>query len=96
MAKRRYGKRRGGSRSKKLPLSIVIPMAVPAIQAGKHLMAGQMPEAAYVMTGIDINGQFHAGRLVQTYAPMVGGVLVHKFAGRFVNRYIPKWLPVSI
>jgi len=80
----------------KIPLAIAVPMAVPAIEAGRHLMAGQMTEAQYVFTGVDINGKIHANRVAQTYAPMVVGVLVHKFAGRYVNRYIPKWLPVGL
>ncbi len=95
MAKRRGKKSRRSGRAK-LPLAIVVPMAVPAVEAGKYLMAGRLPEAAYVMSGIDINGKFHANRFLQTYAPMAGGVIAHKLAGRFVNRYIPKWLPVSI
>jgi len=94
MAKK--GKRRGGSRSKKLPLAIVIPMAIPAIEAGKAIMGGQYDTARYIMTGVDGMGRFVPGRMVETYAPVVAGVVAHKFAGRFVNRYIPKWLPVSI
>lgn len=95
MARRRSKKSRGG-RSKKMPLAIVVPMAIPVVEAGKALMAGQYDSARYIMTGVDGMGRFNVGRMVETYAPVVAGVVVHKFAGRFVNRYIPKWLPVSI
>ena len=93
---RRFGKKRRGSSSKKLPLAIVVPMAIPVIEAGKALMAGEYDNARYIMTGVDGMGRFKTSRLIETYAPVVAGVVVHKVAGRYVNRYIPKWLPVSI
>ena len=96
MAKRRFKKsRRGGS--KKLPLAIMVPMAVAGYETGKYLFAGDTKNAAYVMSGMRADGTFSSGRLIQTYAPIAAGVVVHKIAGRVgVNRYIPKWIPVSI
>ena len=87
--------RRGGS--KKLPLAIMVPMAATAYESGKYLMAGDTANAAYVFSGIDSAGNLQTGRLLKTYAPMLAGVVIHKGAARLgVNRYIPKWLPVSI
>jgi len=96
MARRGRKSRRGHGGSKKLPLAIIVPMAIPAVEAGKAIMAGQYDMARYIMTGVDGMGRFNASRLGETYIPVVAGVVVHKVAGRFVNRYIPKWLPVSI
>lgn len=97
MAKRRYGKKRGGSRSKKLPLAIALPVGMAGAQAMKYVMAGNYTSAQHVFTGIQANGGFDQGRFMMTYLPIVAGVLVHKGASRLgVNRYIPKWIPVSI
>ena len=98
MAKRRYGKKRGGSRSKKLPLAIVVPMAVAGMQVARQAMAGNYNGAVERMTGYDPAGKhFDVNSFMTTYAPIAVGVVVHRVAGRAgVNRYIPKWLPVSI
>jgi len=94
---RRKGKkgRRGGS--KKMPLAIIAPMAFTGYEVGKYVMAGDMANAKYMVTGIDSAGKFKGGRVVETYLPIAAGVIVHKGAAALgVNRYIPKWLPVSI
>jgi len=97
MAKYRGKKRRSGGRSKKMPLAIVVPMAVPAMLAAKYAMAGNFTSAQHVFTGIQADGSLDTGRLMATYVPMLSGVIIHKAAGRLgVNRYLPKWLPVSI
>jgi len=102
MARRKYGKRRGGSRSKKLPLAIAIPTALSTYNyvlepVLKGDMGRAMRQAKYYMGGIQEDGTgFQLNGPMMFYGPMVAGVVAHKFAGRFVNRYIPKWLPVSI
>ena len=85
------------SGSKKLPLAIVVPMAATGYKVGKMMMAGDTGGAVLNMTGIANDGSFHSEYVVRTYAPMLAGVIVHKGAARLgVNRYLPKWLPVSI
>jgi len=102
MARRRYGKKKGGSRSKKMPLAIVAPMAVVGYGIAKDAMSGASGQnlAIAKLTGFDrgsSSDSFKPMMLVQTYGPVAAGVIVHKMAGRMgVNRYIPKWLPVSI
>ena len=100
MAKRRYGKKRRSGGSKKLPLAIVAPMAVVGYGIAKDVMAGNNIMAVVKMTGFDTGStsdRFKPQYLVGTYGPILAGAMVHKVAGRMgVNRYIPKWLPVSI
>lgn len=92
---RRYRKKCGGSRSKKLPLAIVIPAAIPMYNAGRAALSGDMNAVLWHSMGYGTGG-FNGQQVMKIAAPIVGGVVLHKFAGRFVNRYIPKWLPVSI
>jgi hypothetical protein len=94
MAKKK--KRLGGSRSKKLPLAVAVPLAIPIIAAGRAaLSGGSADDITYKLMGFNAGGVDMA-KVAQIGVPIVGGVLVHKFVGRAVNRYIPKWLPVSI
>lgn len=100
MARRKYGKKRRSGGSKKLPLSIAVPMGVVGYSVAKDAMAGNVNMAALRMTGFDAaspSNKFKPEYLVATYGPIMAGVFVHKIAGRMgANRYIPKWLPVSI
>lgn len=100
MARRRFGKKHRSGGSKKLPLSIVVPMAVVGYGVAKDAMAGNMNMAALRMTGFDAaspSNKFKPEYLVATYGPIMAGVLVHKVASRMgANRYIPKWIPLSI
>lgn len=97
----RKKKSRGG-RSHKVPLSIVAPMAVVGYGIAKNAMEGPSGQnmAVLKMTGFDMGStsdRFKPMYLVGTYGPVAAGFLVHKMAGRLgVNRYIPKWMPVSI
>ena len=97
MAKRRYGKKRRSGGSKKLPLAIALPLGMAGAQAAKYAMAGNFTSAQHVFTGIQADGGFDQGRMMATYVPILAGVVIHKGASRLgVNRYIPKWLPVSL
>ena len=95
MAKRRYKKsRRGGS--KKLPLAIAVPVALPIIDAAKMAMSGgTSDQVLYKLMGFNSGGVDKA-KVVTIAAPILGGIVAHKVAGKYVNRYLPKWLPVSI
>lgn len=101
MARRRYGKRRG-SRSKKIPMAVTVPMAIPMIRSVGVLMSGGSTEnmgqsLAQIWAGIGTDGKVHGDALAMTYVPILAGVIVHKAAGRLgVNRYIPKSIPLSI
>jgi len=94
----KYRKKKGRrSGSKKLPVAVIVPMAIPVVEAGKALMSGQYDTARYIVSGVDGSGRFNAGRLIETYGPLAAGVVVHKVANRVgVNRMIPKWVPLSI
>lgn len=101
MARRRSKKsRRSGS--KKLPLAIAIPTALSTYNyvldpVLKGDMGRAMRQAKYYMGGMQEDGSgFQLAGPMMFYGPMIAGVVAHKFAGKFVNRYIPKWLPVSI
>jgi len=96
----RRSKKKGGSRSKKMPLAIVAPMAVVGYGIAKDAMSGNNNMAVLKMTGFDMGStsdRFKPQYLIGTYGPLAAGVIVHRFAGRMgVNRYIPKWIPVSV
>jgi hypothetical protein len=101
MARRGRKSRRSGGR-KKIPLAIVAPMAFSAYNyVLEPVLKGDMGRAqrqtAYYMAGMQQDGSgFQLDGPLKFYGPMIAGVVAHKVAGRFVNRYIPKWLPVSI
>lgn len=97
---RRKMKKRGGSRSKKMPLTILAPALYPAVDGLKAMAGGDIAQGAKILVwrygGVDDSG-FNLGRVTQTYVPVLAGVIVHKAANKFgVNRYLPKWLPVNI
>ena len=97
MARRKYGKKRRSGGSKKVPIAVVGPIALLGYQAAKFALAGDMNNAGYVLTGVNSGGNFNMGRVIQSYTPIAAGIVVHKIASRAgVNRYIPKWLPLSI
>jgi len=99
MAKRRYGKKRRGSRSKKVPMAIMVPLAGQAMSSymASSNPAHKLNNFALKTTGYDfVNGNFNAGAAMPFWGAMVAGIVVHRVAGRTVNRYIPKWIPVSL
>lgn len=86
--------RRSGN--KKLPLAVAVPLAIPLIAAGRVALAGGTgDDITYKMMGFN-SGGVDMAKVSQIAVPIVGGILAHKIIGRHVNRYIPKWLPVSI
>jgi len=92
-------KRSRGSGNKKIPLTILAPAAYPAVDAVKAAMDGDVSQGLKILVwrygGVDDNG-FKVQRVVQTYGPVLAGVIVHKAANRVgLNRYIPKWMPVN-
>lgn len=101
MARRRSKKSRRPGK-KKLPLAIMIPAAFSTYNyvlepVFKGDMGRAQRQAAYYMGGMQQDGSgFQLDGPMKFYGPMVAGVIAHKVAGRFVNRYIPKWLPVSV
>lgn len=42
---------------------------------------GAFESAKVSMTGIDVDGRFYPDYLVRTYAPLIMGMLIHKFVG---------------
>jgi len=99
MARKSRKGHRGGS--KKLPISIVAPMAMGGyFKVVQPLMAGNQILAVANLTGFDMGStadKWKPQYLVGTYGPILAGAVIHKVAGRVgVNRMIPKWLPVSI
>jgi len=99
MAKRRYGKKKGGSRSKKMPIAVFAPMAVPLIRAYQQTgtYGAKMDRLTRSITGVSIDsGQFNVADALPYWMAQGAGIVVHKVAGKTVNRYIPKWVPVSL
>lgn len=86
----------------KLPLAIMIPLALPVIDVAKRVSDGKFDSndqkmLIYNMTGYNTATKtWNAVGPMQTYGPILLGVGVHKFVGKHVNRYIPKWLPVGL
>lgn len=94
----RKKKQRSAGR-KKLPVSIALPVAAPVVETGQMVAkkgADSGNDIVYIWTGFDGQRKFHWDRAVKTYAPMVGGIVVHKTVGRYVNKYLPKWLPINL
>jgi len=85
---------------KKLPMAIILPAAAPAMGTVGSFVAGDykagMNGLMYGYAGITADGKLDSGQIVRTYVPVAVGILVHKFAGRYVNRYLPKWVPIQI
>jgi len=93
MAHKKHYRKRAG----KLPLAIAAPVAIAGIDIGKMAMDKNYGGAVAKLTGYDpTNGRFDIGNMTGTYVPIVVGVVVHKFVGRYVNRSLPKWLPFNI
>jgi hypothetical protein len=86
----RFKRKRGGSRkAKSIPIAIALPVAAPAIQTGKYIMNGDMPNAMYIWTGIDSQGKLQGKQLAKTYVPIAAGVVIHKVANRVgVNNFV--------
>jgi len=96
MARRFRGKRRAGKKNRAIPISIVAPLAMPAIQyvipkaiAGDF--KGAMSSLALEYAGIDANNKFHFNQVAEVAVPLLVGVVVHKAANRFgINKYARK------
>ena len=91
MARRFSKKRRSSGKSKSIPLAIVAPLAYTGYEMVTQFMGGNKAMPQYMLTGVNANGVFNSGRLVQTYAPILAGVVVHKVAQRVgVNNIVRK------
>ena len=98
MARRRFGKKkRSGKRNKAIPVAIVAPLAMPAINyVLPKVMSGDIKGAAQSLAleyaGIGADGKFYPRQLVEAYVPLAMGIVVHKMAGKFgINRYARKY-----
>ena len=85
---RRYRRnpRRRRKRQMTIPLAPVAGLAVGLAQPIQQAMAGDIPGAlktiARTYTGIDPDsGRFYPTLLMRGLAPLIGGILVHKFVG---------------
>lgn len=97
MVFKKKAKRGGGS--KKMPLALIGAMGISGyVNVVRPAMGGNYEGALANLTGYDTRVQkFQPERLVYTYGPVLGGVLLHKAASKLgVNRAIPKWIPFSI
>ena len=81
--------RRKGRRRKKrgftiplAPIAGLVPMVLPSIQMA---IAGDLNSAGTHLVwntiGVDGNGNFNMGKLVQNVTPVIAGLLIHKFVG---------------
>ena len=96
----KYKKKHHRSGSKKIPLAVVVPLALPVIAAGRVAIAGgNGNDVIYQLMGIGQSGGHSAvntEKALSIGVPIVAGVLVHKFIGKHVNRYIPKSIPFGV
>jgi len=97
VARRRKKGRHG---KKKIPLAIVVPALYPVIPAVKSAMAGNFARAGLDLRwdylGVNDQGQFSPTKLVQNMTPIVVGILVHKYVGPYINKRLPKSIPVGL
>jgi len=72
--------RKKGRRSTKMTLPMA--MLAPVMMAGYQVYQQRASpvEAQYILTGIGADGNFHADRVLKTYAPMAAGLIIHKLA----------------
>jgi len=86
---------------KKIPLSIGLGVGMPMYQyVGEPLLKGDIAraqrQADYYMFGKQEDGSgFQLTGPARFYGPMILGVAAHKIIGKFINPYLPKWLPVN-
>ena len=81
----------------RISLAVVTPIALNGYIVAKNIMDGDVNGAIANVTGYNREaGAFQLSRFIKFYAPIAGGVLVHKFLGPYVNRYIPKALKVGL
>lgn len=74
-----------------IPLAFAAPVIMRGIDTGRDLMAGKTADAAYVLTGVNSSGNFDAGRVISTYAPIAAGYAIHKGASMLgINRQLAR------
>lgn len=94
MAKNKKKSRRAANF--KLPLTIAVPVGIPVYNAVNSVMqGGKAKDVAWFLMGYGEHG-FNKKKVAEIAVPIVGGVIAHKVAAKYVNRYLPKWLPISI
>jgi len=93
VARRRYGRKRKGGKSKAIPLAIVLPVAAQAYSSFTAYAnpVSKMHDFVTKTSGYDIAGRkFDAGQAMPFWLGMIAGVVVHKVANKTVNRHIRK------
>jgi len=101
MARRRYGKKKGGYRSKKVSVTAVAPLIYMAGVAYTGYKAGGAKQMANDVvartTGYSMIGEkFDASYAMPTLGVVVGSFLAHKIVAiAGVNRNVPKWMPIK-
>ena len=88
MAKRR-SKKRGGSRSKKIPVLATTGAAVFALKGVKAYQETGYNGLMWNTLGVDVAGKFHAAKFLENMAPPAIGAAGSMLAAKMkVNRYI--------
>ena len=84
---------------KHVPLPVLGAAFVPAVDGVTAIMSGDVKGGVnnliYNYTGV-AQGKFSLSRVLETYAPIGGAVVVHKFLGPRVNPYLPSWFPFGL
>jgi len=92
MARRRYAKRRGGHRSKKVPLGATMGLIAPLIPVftASGTLEGKMNYVVGAYTGYDmVSKTWSAENMKRGLVPLAAGVGVSMLASKMkVNRYL--------
>jgi len=93
MARRRYKKKSRRSKAKSIPVAVMAPIAMMAVNPMKYAISGDVGKAFLELRknvmGVEWDGSFNPGALVGTYTPIITGVVVHKLANKFgINSYV--------
>jgi hypothetical protein len=85
----RRGKKKKGRRSNKMtiPIAMVAPVALPVVEGMTKMASGDIKGGAQFIatkfTGLQADGTFNSAYLVNTYTPILAGIIVHKAASKF-------------
>jgi len=85
----RRGRKKRGRKSSKMtiPIAMVAPVAMPIAEGVAKMAGGDVKGGVQFITtkftGLQADGTFNSAYSMNTYTPILAGIIVHKAASRF-------------